>query len=94
MAEEREREFQASNAALEQQIKARRVALAASLGEVSPDEAEIHKREEGLVLDALERSLELQRLELRERQAATAEDAVAARDARIQQEVDQKVAMV
>ena len=43
------------------------------------------------MLEALEQSLELERLEVRERQVAAAEDAIATREARIQQEVEQKV---
>lgn len=80
---ERERELQASNTALEQQIEVRRVALSAPLGKASPDEAESQKCEEGLALDVVERSLELEGLEVREHQAATNEDVVATREARV-----------
>ena len=41
-----------------------------------------------LALEVLEHSLELEQLQMRERQVATVEDTVAAREARIQQEVD------
>nr|XP_020160305.1 uncharacterized protein LOC109745593 [Aegilops tauschii subsp. strangulata] len=84
--EEREQELRALNAALERQIQARRAALAASPSKAPSDEKEVQEREEVLALETLEHSLALERLEVRERQAATAEDAVAARDARIQQE--------
>ena len=47
-----------------------------------------------LALEVLEHSLELERLEVRECQAAAAEDVVATREARIQQEVDQKVVKI
>ena len=40
------------------------------------------------MLEILERSLDLERLELRERQVATAEDVITAREAKIQQEAD------
>ena len=56
------------------------------------EEEEIRKREEMLVLEATERSLELERLETRERQVAQAKDAANAREARIQEEVDSRVA--
>ena len=58
------------------------------------EEEEILRREEALVLEAMGHSLELERLETRERQVAQAEDAASAREARIQEEVDQKVAKV
>ena len=44
------------------------------------------------MLEAAERSLELERLETRERQVSQAEDAASAREARAQQEVDHGVA--
>ena len=56
------------------------------------DEEEISRREEALLLEATERSLELERLETRERQVAQAEDAVSTREARAQEEVDRRVA--
>ena len=46
------------------------------------DEAEISRREEALLLEATERSLELERLETRERLVAQAEDVVGAYEAR------------
>ena len=45
-----------------------------------------------MALEAVERSLELERLEMRERQVAQAEDDVGAREARAQEEVDRRVA--
>nr|XP_020159880.1 hyaluronan-mediated motility receptor-like [Aegilops tauschii subsp. strangulata] len=56
------------------------------------EEEEILKREEALALEAMEHSLELERLETRERQVALAEDAVGAREARAQEDVDRRVA--
>ena len=50
------------------------------------------KCEEALALDASERSLKLERLETRERKVAMAEDAATAREAKIQEEVDRRVA--
>ena len=44
------------------------------------------------MLEAAERSLELERLETRERQVAEVEDVVGAREARVQEEVDRCVA--
>ena len=44
------------------------------------------------MLEATERSLELERLETGERQVAQAEHAASAREARIQEEVDRRVA--
>ena len=46
------------------------------------EEEEVLKREEASMLEAAERSLELERLETRERQVAEAEDAASAREAR------------
>ena len=65
--------------------------MAASLRGV-PSEEEISKCKEALVLEALERSLELERLEVREHQVAMAEDVVTAQEAKIQEEVDRRVA--
>jgi N-acetylmuramoyl-L-alanine amidase len=90
-AEAREKELLASNAALERQVQARRVALSMLPREAPPIGKEILERDEALMLEALEHSLELERLEVREHQVAAAEDAVTAREARIQQEVDRKV---
>ena len=62
-------------------MEARRAALA-SLRGLPAEEEEIRNHEEVLALEAVERSLELERLETREHQAAQAEDAVGAREAR------------
>ena len=45
-----------------------------------------------MALEAVERSLELERLEMRERQVAQAEEAVGTREARAHEEVDRRVA--
>ena len=58
------------------------------------EEEEVRKREEALTLEAVERSLELEQLEMRERQAAQAEDVIGAREARVEEEVDRRVAEV
>ena len=55
------------------------------------DEEDILRREESLLLEATERSLDLEWLEMRERQVAQAEDVVGAREARAQEEVDSRV---
>ena len=47
-----------------------------------------------MALEAVERSLELEQLETRERQVAQAEDVVGAREAKAQEEVDRRVAEV
>lgn len=78
IAKERGRELQALNASLEQQVEVRRAALAPMKG-VSSNEEEISRHEEALLLEATERSLELEWLETRERQVAQAEDVVRAR---------------
>nr|XP_020177350.1 tol-Pal system protein TolA-like [Aegilops tauschii subsp. strangulata] len=91
VAEERRRELQALNASLEQQVEACRAALASMKGAPS-DEEEISRREEALLLEATKRSLELERLEMTERQVAQAEDAVGVREAKAQEEVDRRVA--
>ena len=72
-------------------MEARRAALA-SLRGTPAEEKEIQRREEALALEAVERSLELERLETRERQVAQAEDAVGTREARAQEEVNRRVA--
>nr|XP_020185605.1 stress response protein nst1-like [Aegilops tauschii subsp. strangulata] len=82
IAEERRRELLALNASLEQQVEARRAALASMKG-TPAEEEETRRREEMLALEATERSLELERLETRERQVAQAEDAAYAREVRI-----------
>ena len=56
------------------------------------EEAEVLRREEAPALEAKERSLELERLETRERQVAQAEDVVGAREAKAQEEVDRRAA--
>ena len=56
------------------------------------DRAELLKRKEALMLKAAERNLDLERLETRECMVAWAEDDVAAREARAQEEVDRRVA--
>lgn len=89
--EERRRELQALNASLEQQVEARRAALASMKGAPS-DEEEISRREEALLLEATEHSLELERLETRERHVTQVEHVVGAREARAQEEVDRRVA--
>ena len=91
IAEERRRELQALNASLEQQVEARRAALA-SLRGTPMEEEEVRKREEALALEAMERKCELEQLETRERQVAQAEDAVGVREAKVQEEVDRRVA--
>ena len=56
------------------------------------DAAGIRAHEEALALEVLEHNLEREQLEVMERRVASAEDALASREARIQLEVDQKVA--
>ena len=56
------------------------------------DQAELLKREEALTLVAAERNLDLEWLEMRERLVTQAEDDVTARGARVQEEVDRRVA--
>ena len=46
------------------------------------------RREEALMLEATERTLELEQLEMRERQVAEAEDVANPREARTKEEVD------
>nr|XP_020176698.1 uncharacterized protein LOC109762277 [Aegilops tauschii subsp. strangulata] len=84
-------ELQAWSASLEQQVEARRSALASMRG-APAEEEEIQKLEEAMALEAVERSLELERLEMRERQVIQAEDTVDAREDRAQEEVDRRVA--
>ena len=47
------------------------------------EQGEIQKHEEALMLEASESSLELEKLETRERQVSMAEDAITAREAKI-----------
>ena len=63
-------------------MEARRAALASMRG-TPAEEEEILKREEALSLEAMERNLELERLETRERQVALAENVVGACEARV-----------
>nr|XP_020174170.1 vicilin-like seed storage protein At2g18540 [Aegilops tauschii subsp. strangulata] len=72
----------------------KRAAGLALLRGTPAEEEEIRRREEALALEAVEHSLELQRLETRERQVAQAEDVVGAREAKAQEEVDRRVAEV
>ena len=65
-AEKRAWELQAWSASLEQQVEARKAALA-SLRGTPAEEEEVRKHEEPLALEAVECSLELERLETRER---------------------------
>ena len=58
------------------------------------EEEEVRQREKTLALEAVERSLELERLETRESQVAQAEDAVGAREARVEEEINCRVAEV
>ena len=58
------------------------------------EEEEVRQRKETMALEAVERSLELERLETRERQVAQAEDVVGSRAARVEEEINRRVAMV
>ena len=70
-----------------------RAALASLKGGPAKEE-ELRKREEALTLEATECNLDLEWLETRECQVTQAEDDVGAREARIQEEVDQRVVEV
>ena len=70
----------------------RRAALVAPAGGTLTDVAGARAHEEALALEALEHSLERERLEVMERQVVVPEDALASREAGIQREVDQTVA--
>ena len=61
-------------------------------GEPFVDAAGARAHEEALALEVLEHALELERLEVRERQVSAAEDSLACREVKAEQEVDQKVA--
>ena len=74
-------------------MEAHKAALALLRGTPAKEE-EVRRREEALALEAVERSLELERLETRERQVAQAEDVVGACEAKAQEEVDRRVAEV
>ena len=69
-----------------------RRATLASLKGAPAEEEELRRREEALTLEAAERNLDLERLETRERQVTQAEDDFGAREARIQEEIDRRVA--
>ena len=56
------------------------------------EEEELRRREETLTLEAAECNLDLEWLETRERQVTEAEDDVGAREARIQEEIDHRMA--
>ena len=56
------------------------------------EEEEVRKRDEALALEAVERNLELEQLETREHQVAQAEDVVGAREARVEEEINRRVA--
>nr|XP_040249673.1 transmembrane protein 191C-like [Aegilops tauschii subsp. strangulata] len=92
-AEKHAWEFHAWSASLEQQMEARRAALA-SLRGAPVKEEEVRKHAEALALEAVERSLELEQLETRECQVTQAEDVVGVREPRVQEEVDRRVAEV
>ena len=70
-----------------------REAALTSMKVASGDPAELQKREEALTLEAAERTREYERLETRERLVTQAEDDVAAREARVLEEVGRWVAM-
>ena len=72
-------------------MEARKASLASMKGAPS-DEEEIFRREEALLLEATEHSLEIERLETRDRQVDQVEDVVGAREAKAQEEVDRRVA--
>ena len=72
-------------------MELRQVALESMEG-APVDRAELLKHKEALTLEAAERNLDLERLEMRERLVAQVEDGVAAREARAQEEVDRHVA--
>ena len=57
-------------------------------------EEKVRKREEALALEAVECSLELKKLETRERQVGQAEDAVEACEAGFEEEINRRVAEV
>ena len=56
-----------SNAALLREVEEHRALLASSAGEVALAKAELLRRHEDLTLVAVEHSLELERMEVRER---------------------------
>ena len=72
-------------------MELRRAALA-SLKGVPTEEEELQRREEALTLEAAERNLNLEWLETRERQVTQAENNVGAREVRVQEETDRRVA--
>ena len=79
-AEEQAWELRAWSSSLVEQVELCEVALASMKG-ASVDGAELQRREDALTMVATERTLDLERLETRERLVAQAEDDVAAREA-------------
>ena len=69
-----------------------RQAAVASLKGAPVEEEELQRREEALTLEAAESSLDLVRLEMRQRQVTQVKDDVGTREARIEEEVDRHVA--
>ena len=69
-----------------------RQAALASLKGLPIKEEELRRREEALTLEVAKRNLDLERLETRERQVTQPEDDVGAHEARVQEEVDRRVA--
>ena len=84
-AEDRERKLEASNAALERQLRARMAALAMTMAGDGP--AGLLAREEALTLEAMERCMERERLETMERQVAEAEAKLDDREAKAALEI-------
>ena len=68
---------------MEQEIKERCARLTVSPGEAPFVKAEVLKRQDDLALEAVEHILVLESLEVRECQAAAAEDAITAREAQV-----------
>ena len=69
-----------------------REAAFATMEGASADRVELQTREEALTMESTERTLDLERLETRERLVAQVEDVVAVREARALEEVDRRVA--
>ncbi|XP_044456172.1 translation initiation factor IF-2 [Triticum aestivum] len=90
-AEERAWELLAWGNSLEKQVELHQAALESMEG-APVDRAKLLKHEEALTLEAAERNLDLKRLETRERLVSRAEDDVAVREARAQEEVNRRVA--
>ena len=85
------RELQDWCNSIEQQVELRQCALALLKGGPA-EEKELRRREEALTLETAECNLDLEQLEMRERQVAQAEDDVGAREAWIQAEIDHRMA--